>query len=97
MTVWKVSEEMVEDIGYRLASYKAVSHCYKRTTNEKWHYNIFAMIYAQTKEELENLVEDISKEVGIYDYKILYSTREFKKRRIKYFSEEFYKWEEKFV
>ena len=97
MTVWKVPEEKVEDIGYRLASYKAVSHCYKRTTNEKWQYNVFAMIHAQTKEELENLVKDISKEVGIYDYKILYSTREFKKKRIKYFSEEFYKWEDSFI
>lgn len=96
MTVWKVPEEKVEEIGYKLASYKSVSHCYKRTTNEKWQYNIFAMMHGKTKEEIEELVKDISKEIGINDYKILYSTREFKKQRIKYFSEEFHKWEEQY-
>ncbi len=94
MTVWKVPEELVEDVGYKLASFKAVSHCYQRTTNEKWQYNIFAMAHAQSKEELEDLVKEMSKETGIKDYKVLYSTREFKKRRIKYFSDDFYKWEE---
>ncbi|NPA53963.1 MAG: Lrp/AsnC family transcriptional regulator [Aquificae bacterium] len=97
MTVWKVPEEKVEEVGYKLASYKAVSHCYKRTTNEKWQYNIFAMTHAQSKEELEELVKEMSKETGIKEYKILYSTREFKKKRIKYFSEDFYKWEKNLI
>ncbi len=96
MTVWKVPENLVEEIGYKIASYRAVSHCYKRTTNEKWKYNLFAMVHAQSKEEIEELVEEISKETGIKEYKILYSTREFKKRRINYFSEDFYRWEEKY-
>ena len=52
------------------------------------------MIHGKTKEELENFVLDISQEIGIKDYKILYSTREFKKSRVKYFSDQFYKWEE---
>ncbi len=94
MTVWKVPEEKTEEVGYKLASYKAVSHCYKRTTNEKWQYNIFAMTHAQSKEELEDLVREMSQETGISDYKVLYSTKEFKKKRIRYFSEEFYNWEE---
>ena len=96
MTVWKVPENLVERVGYKIASYRAVSHCYKRTTNEKWKYNQFAMVHAQSKEEIEELVEEISKETGIKEYKILYSTREFKKRRINYFSEDFYRWEEKY-
>ncbi len=96
MTVWAVPDEITDNIGYRLASYKAVSHCYRRTTSEKWKYNIFAMVHAKTKEELESLVEEISEETGIKNYKILYSTREFKKKRIKYFSDEFYSWERKY-
>ncbi|WP_457639293.1 siroheme decarboxylase subunit alpha [Persephonella sp.] len=94
MTVWKVSEDRVDEIGYLLASYRAVSHCYRRTTNEKWQYNLFSMIHAQSKEELESFVKEISEEIRITDYKILYSTREFKKKRINYFSEDFYLWEE---
>jgi len=95
MTVWKVPEEKVDEVGYTLASYKAVTHCYKRTTNEKWQYNLFSMIHARNQEELKDFVYKLSAEIGIKDYRILYSTREFKKKRIKYFSDEFYKWEER--
>ncbi|NPA12496.1 MAG: Lrp/AsnC family transcriptional regulator [Aquificae bacterium] len=93
MTVWKVPEDKVDDVGYTLASYRSVSHCYKRTTNEKWQYNLFSMIHAKTKEELEDFVKKLSDEIGIKDYKILYSTKEYKKKRVKYFSDEFYRWE----
>ncbi len=96
MTVWKVPEEKTDEVGYKLASYKSVSHCYKRTTNEKWGYNIFAMIHSQSKDELEEFVNLISKDLGINNYKVLYSTREFKKQRIKYFSNEFYEWENRY-
>ena len=94
MTVWNVPEEKIDKLGYKLASYKAVTHCYKRTTNKYWKYPLFSMIHAQTKKELEQFVKDIAEEEGIKDYLILYSTTEFKKKRIKYFSNEFYKWEE---
>ncbi|WP_457628726.1 siroheme decarboxylase subunit alpha [Persephonella sp.] len=94
MTVWKVPEEKVDEVGYTLASYRAVTHCYKRTTNEKWQYNLFSMIHAKTREELEEFVGRLSEETGIKEYRILYSTKEYKKKRIKYFSDEFYKWEE---
>ncbi len=94
MTVWNVPQDKEDEVGYRLASFRSVSHCYKRTTNEKWRYNIFSMIHGKTKEELEGFVSEISREIGIKDYKVLYSTKEFKKKRIKYFSDQFYKWEE---
>ncbi|SNZ10354.1 DNA-binding transcriptional regulator, Lrp family [Persephonella hydrogeniphila] len=94
MTVWNVPDSIVDEIGYRVAAYRSVTHCYKRTVNEKWKYNLFSMIHGRTKEELEDFVKELSQEIGIKDYKILYSTQEFKKRRIKYFSEDFYTWEE---
>ena len=96
MTVWNVPQEKIDELGYKLASYKAVTHCYKRTTNEHWRYPLFSMIHSQTKEELEEFVKDIAQEEGIQDYLILYSTTEFKKKRIKYFSDEFYNWESKY-
>ncbi|NPA58414.1 MAG: Lrp/AsnC family transcriptional regulator [Aquificae bacterium] len=94
MTVWKVPEDRIEEVGKHLASYRAVTHCYQRTTTPNWQYNLFSMIHAQTKEELEQFVRQLSDEIGIKEYKILYSTREFKKKRVEYFSQKFYKWEE---
>ncbi|MFN3814182.1 MAG: Lrp/AsnC family transcriptional regulator [Aquificaceae bacterium] len=92
MSVWKVNSESVERVGNHLASFKGVSHCYERTTSNGWNYNLFAMIHGRTKEEIWDLVKVVSEETGVYDYKLLFSVREFKKRRVRYFSEEFYRW-----
>ena len=93
MAVWNVPEEIVDEVGYTLSSYKAVSHCYTRTVNEKWKYNLFSMIHGTSKEEVEQIAKKMSEETGIKDYTILYSTVEFKKQRIKYFTEDIYNWE----
>ncbi|RLJ70843.1 DNA-binding Lrp family transcriptional regulator [Hydrogenivirga caldilitoris] len=93
MAVWRVPEDRIDQIGIHLASYKSVSHCYWRTTNQHWSYNLFSMIHGKTKEEVLSFVEKVGEEVGIYDRETLFSTREFKKRRVELFSEEFYEWE----
>jgi len=92
MAVWKVEQEKVEEVGKFLASFKAVSHCYERTTNGNWKYNLFSMVHGKEKKEVLEFCEYVSKETGVKDYKVLFSTREFKKRRVELFSEEFYKW-----
>lgn len=94
MVVWNVPGDMIEEAGRRIASYKAVSHCYERTTDSLWQYNLFSMLHARTKEELEDTVRIISSDIKIKDFAILYSTREFKKKRVKYFKEDIYLWEE---
>ena len=97
MTVWKVPEEIADDVGKFFSTFKSVSHCYLRTINGRWSYNLFSMIHGRTKEEIEEFVEKLSRETGISDYKILYSTKEFKKKRIRYFSEDFKLWEEAII
>ncbi len=93
MVVWSVDENKAEEIGKRVAEFSAVSHCYLRPVYPNWPYPLFSMIHAKSKEEVEEVVESIKKEIEPKDYKYLYSTREFKKQRIKYFSDEFKKWE----
>ncbi len=97
MTVWKVPPQRVEEVGRFLASFRSVSHCYERTTNHLWGYNLFTMIHGRSREEVVSFVERVGKEIQIEDYRILFSTREFKKRRIELFSEEFYEREGKQV
>ncbi|RUM31979.1 MAG: Lrp/AsnC family transcriptional regulator [Aquifex sp.] len=93
MAVWSVEQDKVEEIGRFLASFKAVSHCYERTTNGKWKYNLFSMIHGREKEEVLEFCKYVSREKGLVNYKVLFSKREFKKKRIELFSEEFYQWE----
>ena len=43
------------------------------------------------------VLEESSEEIGVDEYDFLYSTREFKKVRINYFSPEFERWERDFL
>jgi hypothetical protein len=45
------------------------------------------MIHARSRGECEARLGEISRAVGCADHQILYSLREFKKQRIKYFGE----------
>jgi len=96
MVVWKIPEEKAEEIGERVAAYSAVSHCYLRPVYPNWPYPLFSMIHGKSKEEVEEVVKDISEETGIKEYSYLYSTREFKKQRFDYFSPKFREWELKY-
>jgi hypothetical protein len=46
------------------------------------------MIHGQTEEEVEVVVAQIAQQAHLEQYEVLYSTREFKKERIRYFEEE---------
>jgi DNA-binding Lrp family transcriptional regulator len=84
MSCWKVPQEKIEAAGRNLASLKEVSHCYERKTNRHWRYNLFVMIHGRSREVCRDAVERISRETGLTDYTLLYSTKEFKKTRVKY-------------
>ncbi len=94
MVVWDVDEHEGEDIGKRAAEFSAVSHCYLRPKYENWPYNLFTMVHGKTTEETNAIIESIAQEIAHKDKRPLYSTREFKKVRIKYYTPEFEKWEE---
>ena len=85
MAVWRVPEERAVEVGNIMAGSKWVTHCYQRPTFPDWHYSHFTMIHATTDEQCEQVARDISKETGISDYRLLYSTREYKKTRVRYF------------
>jgi DNA-binding Lrp family transcriptional regulator len=84
MTCWAVPKGKVDTAGRRLASLREVSHCYERKTNPLWRYNLFAMIHGQSREECQQIADKVSAETGLVDCELLFSTREFKKTRIKY-------------
>ena len=93
MGVWKVDEERCAEMGKIMAGYRGVSHCYQRPTYEDWPYRLFSMTHGRDKEECEAVLAEISRETGLDDYAVLYSTREYKKTRLKYFTEELEAWE----
>jgi len=86
MIVWDVPEERVEEIGRKLASAPEITHCYARPRFPQWPYNLYTMVHGRTRAFCERTAERLSAEVGIKRYKLVFSTREFKKTSPRYFN-----------
>lgn len=92
MITWKVPEEIVDEVGFKAAGYPQVSHCYRRPIYDDWQYNVFSMVHARSHESCEAIAQRMAADIGIDDYIILYSTHEYKKTRVEYFSEDWDAW-----
>ena len=88
MAVWKVPEERADEVGLKMAESPWVTHCYQRPTFPDWEYTHFTMIHATTQAQCEEVAAEISTATGIDAYRLLYSTREYKKTRVRYFVED---------
>ena len=94
MGVWKVPEDEVLEIGKRMAAFRGVSHCYQRPTYADWPYSVFTMAHGRSKEECDAILDSIAEATGISERATLYSSTEFKKVRMLYFTDAFRRWEE---
>lgn len=87
MIVWKVPDGAIAEVGPKLGSFPQVSHCYQRPVYPDWQYNVFSMIHCRSEEEARETAAAISGQIGVDEYDILFSAREFKKSRVEYFVE----------
>ena len=93
MGVWKVPEERILELGPRMASFRGISHCYQRPTYADWPYSVFTMAHGRSKEECDAILDSIATDTGIAERRTLYSSTEFKKVRLRYFTDAHAKWE----
>ena len=95
MGVWKVPEDEILEVGSRMASFRGISHCYQRPTYEDWPYSVFTMAHGRSKQECDAILDSIAAEceMGPEDRATLYSSTEYKKIRLHYFTDEYAAWE----
>jgi siroheme decarboxylase len=95
MGVWKVPEEEIMETGARMASFRGISHCYQRPTYEDWPYSVFTMAHGRSKQECDAILDSIAAECGIGPdgRATLYSSTEYKKIRLHYFTDDYARWE----
>jgi DNA-binding Lrp family transcriptional regulator len=93
MGVWKVPPERIMELGPRMAAFRGISHCYERPTYEDWPYSVFTMAHGRSKQECDAVLDAIAQQTGIGERATLYSSTEFKKIRLLYFTDEFKAWE----
>jgi siroheme decarboxylase len=82
MSVWDVADEAASDAGRRIGALDFVSHCYRRPRHPPlWPYNLFAMVHARTRGEVEEQVSRIADLLGplVRGSDVLYSTKILKK------------------
>jgi DNA-binding Lrp family transcriptional regulator len=94
MGVWAVPEAEILETGKRMAAFRGISHCYQRPTYPDWPYSVFTMAHGRSKEECDAILDSIAESTGITDRATLYSSTEFKKVRMLYFTDAFARWEE---
>jgi siroheme decarboxylase len=93
MGVWKVPDADILEVGRRMAAVRGISHCYQRPTYEDWPYSVFTMAHGRSKQECDAILDSIAETHGITERATLYSSTEFKKIRLLYFTDEFKAWE----
>ena len=93
MGVWKVPDERIMELGPRMAAFRGISHCYQRPTYADWPYSIFTMAHGRSKDECDAILDSIATQTGIDERSTLYSSTEFKKIRLLYFTDDYRAWE----
>jgi siroheme decarboxylase len=93
MGVWVVPADRADDVGEVMASFKGVSHCYRRPTYPDWPYSIFTMVHGQDAAGCQEVIDAMALATGVAEYALLYSTTEYKKVRLRYFTPELEGWE----
>ena len=92
MGVWAVPEHRLAELGPQMAEFALVSHCYRRPTYPDWPYSVFTMVHGKHGRDCEATIAAIREETGVEDYALLWSVKEYKKTRVRYFTPEWDDW-----
>ena len=92
MGVWAVPEDRLDVVGPQMAGFALVSHCYRRPVYDDWPYSVFTMVHGKNATECEATIAAVHEETGVDDYALLWSVKEYKKTRVRYFTGEWDAW-----
>jgi DNA-binding Lrp family transcriptional regulator len=88
MVAWQVDEDYIDEAGKQMASFKAVTHCYRRNPTDDWPYNLYTMIHAKNEASCWEIARNLAKKASVDTYTLLFSRKELKKTSMKYFPAE---------
>jgi hypothetical protein len=75
-----------------MAGFALVSHCYRRPTYDDWPYSVFTMVHGKNARDCEATIAAIREETGVDEFALLWSVKEYKKTRVRYFTPEWDEW-----
>ncbi len=85
MVAWQVGEDRIEEVGAKMASFREVSHCYRRNPTDAWPYNLYTMVHASDEESCRQTAREMAEAASVENYTLLFSREELKKTSMVYF------------
>ena len=85
MVAWRVAEDRMDEVGQKMASFRQVSHCYRRNPTDEWPYNLYTMVHAGDEQSCYATARKMSSATAVEDYTLLFSRQELKKTSMVYF------------
>lgn len=85
MAAWQVDEARIDEVGSKMASFREVSHCYRRNPTDRWPYNLYTMIHASDEDACRQTAQNMSEATSVHTYTLLFSRKELKKTSMIYF------------
>jgi DNA-binding Lrp family transcriptional regulator len=85
MGAWQVDEDRIDEVGDKMASFREVSHCYRRNPTKRWPYNLYTMIHASDEAACRQTAQNMSEAASVETYTLLFSRKELKKTSMVYF------------
>ena len=85
MAAWQVDEARIDEVGSKMASFREVSHCYRRNPTDRWPYNLYTMIHASDEDACRQTAQNMSEATSVDTYTLLFSRKELKKTSMVYF------------
>ena len=80
LVAWKPENTKNSDIGPLLAAFPCVTHCYERhPVPGRWEFTFYTVHHGYTRDAVLREVKTIADHIGVTDYTVLFSTREFKR------------------
>jgi DNA-binding Lrp family transcriptional regulator len=92
MAVWNVPPAELEEVGRRFAAAPEVSHCYARDPIPGFSYRLYTMVHGPDAASVRAVVARLARDNGRYDHEVLFSSREYKKCRLRFFLPELDAW-----
>ncbi|HOD81513.1 MAG: hypothetical protein BWX88_02376 [Planctomycetes bacterium ADurb.Bin126] len=92
MVVWKVEE--ADAAGAAAAQVAAVSHCYLRPTYADWPWGLYTMIHGRNEQDCAMSIDEIATTAGLGEHLELWTETEYKKQRVRLFSDAEQQWEQ---
>ena len=90
LVAWQVPDDRADAVGAAFSAEDCVSHCYLRRVPEGWTGNLFSMVHARSRDELQESCRRLAAVAGKVlgtpvKFRLFETVREYKKASMRYF------------